>query len=150
MATQSVGISCPNALNDVTIQSQGPPQTICVSGTYLSGSLWLKFWNWLVPLLRALLFWTVTQTSATILVRILPAGAPQPSPTPPQPGDVNISPPMANWCANPIGLPTGTTSFVVWIWLLGANGNILDGPHSTPFSADGQGKTNCCSACSGS
>jgi hypothetical protein len=161
----SIGVSCPQPNDNITVHVSGSQQTICVGGTYSST---LGFFRRLALLLRALFRWLLrlfrrrpaqltTATVRIIRVRVL-AGSftTAPSPTPSQPGDYDISPPTSPWCCNPIQLPSpsgSSTQYTAFAWLLASTDgtvSILDGPHIVPFTAGGSGPTTDCCVSSGS
>jgi hypothetical protein len=157
----SIGVSCPQPNDNITVHVQGGQQTVCVCGTY---SATLRFFQLLVALIRALFRWLLgllrrksaqlTTTVRTIRVRVVSGNITQASPTPKQATDFDISPPTSPWCCNPIQLPSGSgsgTQFTAFAWLLAStNGTttILDGAQIVHFNAGGSGSTiDCCASC---
>jgi hypothetical protein len=158
----SIGVSCPKANNNITVHVQGSQQTICVCGTYVESSARPQtLLKRLAAAFETLLCWLQQVfkrqptphpplAAQTIRVRILFGNVTTAPSSAPQPGDCNISPPTATWCANPVLLPTGSgagTQYTVFAWLLASDGSIVDGPHSVPFNAGGSGAIDCCASC---
>jgi hypothetical protein len=154
----SIGVSCPQTNDNVTVHVSGGQQTICVCGTYSSR---LRFLQLLAALIRALFRWLrrlfgrgparLALTAAqTIRVRVL-AGNVATASSAPQAGDCTISPPTAAWCCRSMRLPSGSgtgTTYTAFAWLLNSGGSIADGPHRVPFTAGGSGSSiDCCASC---
>jgi hypothetical protein len=154
----SIGVSCPQTNDNITVHVSGGQHAICVCGTYSSK---LDFLQRLAACIRALFRWLLrpfrggparlaTTTAQTIRVRVL-AGNIATASSSPQPGDCNISPPTSPWCCRSMQLPSGSgtgANYTAFAWLLNSGGSIADGPHRVPFTAGGSGSSiDCCASC---